>query len=210
MPPNNTVRVIDIYRGNTVKSFAKAKAAGLIGVIHKATTGRTGKDDTYKARRKAALDAGLLWGAYHWGTGVDVQKQVDNFLSWAEPDDKTLVALDYEDKKMSLDQCREFLKLVAARIGRKPVLYCGGLLKGQLGNKKDAFLGGHRLWLAHYNASPKAQASWDTYWLWQYTDGGKNSPGPKGIDGVPSNSEGRLDCDHYDGSAAQLAADWAS
>ena len=53
------VRVTDIYRGDNVTSFATAKANGLIGVIHKATTGRTGKDPMYKGRRTAAQAAGL-------------------------------------------------------------------------------------------------------------------------------------------------------
>ena len=211
--PSNPVRVTDIYRGDNVTSFATAKANGLIGVIHKATTGRTGKDPMYKRRRTAAQAAGLLWGAYHWGTAVDVDRQIDNFLGWAEPDDSTLVALDYEKtsgNQMTLNQARDFLHKLAQRLGRKPVLYCGGLLKDQLGHTHDAFLGSHRLWLAHYSATPVPQASWNNYWLWQYTDGGSNGPAPKTVPGIPGNSAGRLDCDHYDGTAARLAQDWAS
>src|SRR5262245_60630672 len=98
------LHVVDIYKGDRVTSFSKAIDAAIWGIIHKATTGATGKDDEYAGRRQPALDAGLLWGAYHWGTGADVEDQVENFLKHAKPDDKTLVALDYEDKKMSLDQ----------------------------------------------------------------------------------------------------------
>lgn len=211
--PSNPVRVVDIYHGDAVSSFATARNNGLLGVIHKATTGRTGRDPRYKERRVAALQAGLLWGAYHWGTSVDVAKQVDNFLGWAEPDDQTLVALDYEQtsgNQMTLQQARDFLRILGQRLGRKPVLYCGGLLKSELGNTKDSFLGSHRLWLAHYNANPVVQASWNRYWLWQYTEGGPSGPGPRQVPGIPGNAQGRLDCDHHDGTAAQLASEWAS
>ena len=138
------LRVVDLYRGDRVSSFRKAADFGIWGIIHKATTGATGKDGKYSDRRSAALDAGLLWGAYHWGTNANVPKQVDNFLQNAKPDDKTLIALDYEDARMSLAQAREFLTLLAEKLGRKPVLYSGNLIKERLGNKTDAFFGSHR------------------------------------------------------------------
>ena len=58
--------------GDGVTSFADARNSGLLGVIHKATTGATGRDDAYKARRLLARKAGLLWGAYHWGIAAPV------------------------------------------------------------------------------------------------------------------------------------------
>jgi len=93
---NNNLRVVDIYQGDRVSSFKKAADSGIWGVIHKATTGATGTDKKYKDRRTSAVAAGLLWGAYHWGTHADVAKQVDNFLKAADPDPQTLVALDFE------------------------------------------------------------------------------------------------------------------
>ncbi len=90
------LRVVDLYHGDVVNDFSVAASAGLWGIIHKATTGKTGKDRAYAQRRQQALDAGLLWGAYHWGTHVSVSDQIDNFLTQARPDANTLVALDYE------------------------------------------------------------------------------------------------------------------
>src|SRR5690348_6986095 len=80
--------VVDLSHGDRVENLQAARAAGLVGVIHKATTGATGRDDAYAARRQAALEAGLLWGAYHWGTAADITAQVDNFLGWAAADQK--------------------------------------------------------------------------------------------------------------------------
>ena len=125
---------------------------------------------------------------------------------------ETLVALDYEDtpgNQMTLAQARQFLTLVEKELGRKAVLYSGHLIKAGLGNKKDPFFGAHRLWLAQYSPTPVVQKSWSTYWLWQYTDGAKG-PDPKKVPGIPGDSKNRLDCDHYEGTAAALKADWAS
>jgi hypothetical protein len=58
--------VIDIYHGDAVQDFARVKAAGIIGVIHKASQGGAVVDRAYASRRKLALAAGLKWGAYHF------------------------------------------------------------------------------------------------------------------------------------------------
>lgn len=199
--------VIDIYHGNAVDSFAEARAAGVLGIIHKATTGQTGKDKAYTDRRREAEAAGLLWGAYHWGTNAPVAAQVDNFLLKAQPDDNTLVALDYElDAKfqMSFDQAREFLERIHEKLGRRAVLYSGHLIKEKLGNRADPFWGAHRLWLAEYNPTATVQKSWPSYWLWQYAE--KKSTVP----GIPGNVAGAIDYNHFNGSADQLRAEWAS
>jgi GH25 family lysozyme M1 (1,4-beta-N-acetylmuramidase) len=124
------LRVADIYHGDRVSSFKKAADFGIWGIIHKATTGATGRDAKYPTRRKLATDAALLWGAYHWGTKADVAKQVKNFLDFAEPDQNTLVALDYErtgGNTMTLDQAREFLTRIEEQLRRKAVIYSGDL-----------------------------------------------------------------------------------
>jgi hypothetical protein len=204
--------VVDIYHGDGVTSFSQAFAAGLLGVIHKATTGMSGTDDAYDVRRPLATQAGLLWGAYHWGTAAPVDKQVDHFLTVARPDDHTLVALDYErtpGNQMTLDGAREFLTLINQKLGRKAVLYSGDVVKSALGSRKDTFFGGHRLWLAQYGPNPNVQKSWKNYWLWQYTDGNLG-PGHKKVPGIPGDRRNFLDCDHFPGSVEDLKSQWAS
>ena len=207
------LRVVDLYHGDPVDDFSAAAAAGLWGVIHKATTGATGQDGKYVTRRQPALDAGLLWGAYHWGTNADVEQQVENFLNTAKPDAQTLVALDYETtqgNQMTLDQARQFLTLIQQRLGRRAVLYSGNVIKEQLGNTKDPFFGAHRLWLAQYSPPAAVQASWGTYWLWQYTDNTAGQMQPSSIDGIPGDDTGNLDCNHYPGTQEEMTAEWAS
>ena len=202
------LRVVDLYQGDRVQSFKDAADSGIWGITRKATAGATGRDKKYKERRSAAIDARLLWGAYHWGTGVDVTKQVENFLKTAEPDDQTLVALDFEDPRMTLGQARQFMTGVAEKLGRKAILYSGQLIKEKLGNRTDAFFGSHRLWLAQYDPDPRVQKSWEKS-LWQYTDRTTGLK-PNKVPGLPGDSKGNLDCDSYDGTRAQLKAEWAS
>jgi GH25 family lysozyme M1 (1,4-beta-N-acetylmuramidase) len=204
--------VVDIYHGDRVDSFTAARNAGVLGIIHKATTGGTGTDDAYARRRDKALAAGLLWGAYHWGTAAPARQQVDNFLGAARPDADTLVALDFErdvGNQMSLQGARDFLAEIQERLGRRAVLYSGSTIKGALGQSKDPFFGQHRLWLAQYGPVAKVQSSWDGYWLWQHTDGSVG-PGPRHAPGIPGNANGELDCNRFHGSPEQLAAEWAS
>jgi lysozyme len=209
--PQIRLMVVDIYHGDRVTSFAQAKQAGICGIIHKASQGAGIVDPRYAARRQRALKAGLLWGAYHFGTHDHVDDQVVNFLTAAAPDDSTLVALDFEPNgqdTMALDQARRFLAAVENQLGRKAVLYSGNLIKEQLGATVDPFFGSHRLWLAEYGPVPRVQASWSTPWLWQYSGDGIG-PDPKTVTGIPG-AGGCLDCNSYARSSAQLEAEWAS
>lgn len=209
-PPAN---IVDIYHYDTVRNFEEARTGGVLGVIHKATTGQSGRDDQYAARRRAATDAVLLWGAYHWGTGAPATAQVDNFLTAAEPDETTLVALDFEEtpgNQMTLGRAREFLELIEEKLGRKAVIYSGSTIKNALGHSRDAYFGSHRLWLAQYGAKPDVQASWDNYWLWQFTEGKASDPRRRRVPGIPGNSAGELDCNYYPFTADQLESEWAS
>lgn len=206
------LNVVDLYHLDTVTSFSDAAAAGIWGIIHKATTGATGQDSAYASRRQPALDAGLLWGAYHFGTNANVAQQVQNFLTTAQPDAQTLVALDFEEDQgdqMTLTQAREFLELIEQKLGRKAVLYSGSQIKDALGSTNDTFFGSHRLWLPDYNADPVVQASWSTYWLWQYADA-TDGLEPNQVNGITGDSDGNIDCNSYPGSQQQLATEWAS
>jgi lysozyme len=208
-------KVIDIYHGDTVTSFARAYAFGIRGVIHKATQGRAIEDPAYAARRRQALAAGMLWGAYHFNSGEDVPGQVRNFLAAAQPDAKTLLALDFEDNphsNMSLAQARQWLELVAAATGRYPWIYSGNRIKETIAGAAAAdraFFGRHKLWLAQYSSTPRLldidgkPLPWSKATLWQYTGDGVG-PRPHAVPGI----QDRMDINSYDGTDEQLEDDW--
>ena len=69
--------------------FITMKRQGIVGVIHEATYPPFVRDPKYFDRQMGALQAGLLWGAYHYANGSDPIRQADHFLSvvsssWAQ------------------------------------------------------------------------------------------------------------------------------
>jgi len=201
-------KVLDISHHNNVTSWEQVKAAGIVGIIHKATEGTSYTDNQYLPRAKQALNAGLLWGAYHFANNSDVEAQVNQFLRVVGIDNETLYALDWEDepngKTMSRDQAKRFLQLLEERTGRKGVVYSGNRAKEALGKDHDEYFGAHRLWLAQYGSTPQAQVSWDEIWLWQYSDG-QVGPQPRGCPGVT----GYVDTNSWDFSDDDLRAQWS-
>jgi lysozyme len=202
--------VIDISHHNGANlNFVQAKQDGIVGVIHKATQGFTFKDKRYEENRTKARDAGLLWGAYHFGVGGDGSEQADHFLNIVNPDPDTLLVLDYEPNltgsTMTLAQAQEFVSHVAAIRGRFPGLYSGHLIKEQLGNvlPPHSVFSQCFLWLAQYSQAPtNIPPTWPTWTLWQYTDGNVG-PTPHSVAGI-----GDCDRDKFNGSLANLKKLW--
>lgn len=197
--------IVDLYHGDEVEDWNSVYAAGIQGVIHKATQGTKIVDKTYASRRTRALKAGLLWGAYHFADDSDVEAQVAHFLEVAQPDDNTLLALDYEpngQRTMSLAQAKRFMELVYEKTGQRPVLYSGNLIKETL-TKPDPFFNQHRLWLAQYGNSPRLPVGWSNYFAWQFTGDGVG-PTPHEVEGISTRG---IDLNLFGGK--DLAAEWA-
>ena len=198
--------VIDISHHNANPDFQQARAAGILGVIHKATQGLTYKDPLYLTNRQKALDAGLLWGAYHFGDGSDGTAQADFFLSVVNPDPATLMVLDFEPNTqgatMSLNGARAFVNEVNVKVARFPGLYSGSLIKEQLGNNKDPILANCFFWLAQYGNTAVVPLNWPTWTLWQYTDGNLG-PQPHSVAGI-----GNCDRDKFNGDVNAINKLW--
>ncbi len=200
--------VIDLSHFNTVNSFAAARQDGIIGVIHKASQGTGYTDPTYAQRRPQAVAAGLLWGAYHFATGDDPIVQAQHFLAAAKPDDATLLALDVENNPggttMTPGGAKAFLAEIGQRTGRPCVLYCGDYLKQQLAAAPDPTFAAYPLWYAAYTSAPQIPATWQSWTMWQYTDG-VNGPPPHAVAGI-------VQCDRsaFNGDEAALRAFWPS
>jgi len=203
----NSVIDISHHQGPNV-DFAKVKAAGIVCVIHKATGATNYQDPMYGANRQRALDAGLLWGAYHWGTGdASGAEQAQYFLDFAQPDGQTLLALDYEPNvsgphrlgpDMTPQLATDFVNAVQASQGRFPVLYTGMAMAGNIPNLPDC-----PLWWARYAPQPAGiPPTWSTWTLWQYTDGAHGNP-PHNIDGI-----GPCDRDQFNGDLDALQRLW--
>jgi lysozyme len=190
-PPNGPTgldAVIDISHGVQVSDFAAVRRSGMLAVIHKATEGGDWTDRAYEERRPEAERAGLLWGAYHFGTRqYSGAEQAQLFLSVVRPGPSTLMALDLEPNDanprntMTLAQAEAFAITVQRQTGRLPVLYthpqwANGQRYGRRGLslgepiRPDSLLARCDLWLADYREQPDIPWAWsDRGWkLWQY------------------------------------------
>ena len=208
MPTTPLNVVVDISHHNGNVNFVKAKDAGIIGVIQKASQGQGNVDPTYKTNKTKATNAGLLWGAYHFATGSDGVKQADNFLNVVGDDPKTLMVLDFETNptgpSMSLEEARAFITHVTQQTGRVPGFYSGHYIKQLLGTHSDPVLAQCWFWLAQYGNTAVVPPNWPTWTMWQYTDG-VIGPEPHTVNGI-----GRCDRDKFNGSEAQLRKLWGA
>jgi lysozyme len=202
--------VIDISHHNGNVNLQKAATDGILGVIIKATQGQMGTDPMYKTNRGKAKDAGLLRGAYHFGTGSDGVRQADNFLtavhSAGDDPAEVLLVLDFESNpagpSMDLEEARAFVTHINEQTGRFPGFYSGHDIKNALGSNKDSILAQCWFWLAQYGPTPVVPANWSTFTMWQYTDGA-NGPLPHKVAGV-----GLCDRDKFNGTEADLRTLW--
>lgn len=200
--------VIDLSHYNQGLDFAQIKNSGILGIIHKATQGTTYVDPTYATHRQAALGQGLLWAAYAFGTGAEGVEQAQHFLDIVKPDGKTLLALDFEANphgpSMNLEEARSFVTHVKEQTGNWPVLYSGYYIKQLLGANQDPVLAQCPFWLAEYGPTAVVPPNWQTWTLWQYTDGAAGPP-PHDVPGA-----GLCDRDYYNGQPTDLQTNWGS
>jgi lysozyme len=202
--------VVDISHHNTISNIAKVQAAGVLGVIHKATQGAIYVDPTLAANRKRLEAAGLLFGAYHFGTAGDASAQAEALLKAIGKD--CLLVLDFEPnpqgQDMSLLEAEQFVHHIYSVTGRYPGLYSGHTIKEALAgaginDPAQTELSKCWLWIAQYGPAPLIPKIWSRWTLWQYTDGAVGQ-GPYTVDGI-----GRCDRDQFNGSEEELRAFWA-
>jgi len=204
--PDPLNAVVDISHHNGNVNLQLAKADGIIGVIHKATQGTTIVDPMYQTNRTQAENEGLLWGAYHFGTGGDGAAQAQFFLRVVGTFENTLLVLDFEQNtggaSMTLEEARAFVTEVNQVTGRYPGFYSGSYIKQLLASAKDPVLAQCWLWLPEYGPTPVVPANWPTWTMWQYTDG-NYGPQPHSVNGI-----GNCDRDKFNGTEAQLKSWW--
>jgi len=205
MAGTNAIIDLSHHNGNTI-DLARAKTAGMVGVIQKATQGTSFRDPTFNANRQKAAHAGLLFGAYHFGVGADGVEQADFFLQSVQPAPGDLLVLDFEANpqgpSMNLVEARAFVTHVQAVTGRFPGLYSGSYLKELLGVTTDPVLINCWLWISQYGPTAVIPPAWPRWTLWQYTDGAAGLP-PHTVDGV-----GACDRNIFNGAAEELPAFW--
>jgi lysozyme len=206
--------VIDISHSVDVSDFTLVRRQSNIhAVIHKASEGGDWFDPSYSQRRADAEAAGLLWGAYHFGTRqYSGAEQAQAFLAAARPGPATLLALDFEPNDgnrrntMELAQAEAFVLTVQRATGRLPMVYVhpnwangapAGRYRVSLPQPitPSSLLARCELWLADYREVPEVPYAWaDRGWrLWQYV--ADESPADAAYGSVPRAVAGVSHCD---------------
>jgi len=219
--------VVDLSHTNTVADFDLVRRNGsILAVIHKATEGYDWADPVYVQRRAQAEAAGLLWGAYHFGTYQHPgAEQAATFLTVAQPGPNTVMALDLElnerspANSMDITRAEDFVHAILAATGRLPLIYVHpvwadgepvGGSRRTLGGaiRRDSILAACDLWLADYRSRPELPSAWsEKGWrFWQYT--GDEASGPfrtyaRNVAGID-----RCDRNLFGGDAAGLGNYW--
>lgn len=166
--------VIDLSHHNPTPDWDKLKAAGCIGVIHKATEGTSYVDKTLFSRAKEAMAAGLKWSTYHFLRPGKITAQIDHYLATIDPVEGERIVLDHEDAGVSLTDLEKAVRYIATiRPDLQVTIYSGHLIKEQLNGNRSKELAATSLWIAQYTSAGKPSwpvETWPAWSLWQYTD----------------------------------------
>lgn len=222
--------VIDISHGVSVSDFGQVRRGGILACIHKATEGGDFVDRAYHERQPLAERAGILWGAYHFGTRqYPGQQQANHFLSVVRPGPSTLIALDVEandynpNNTMRLSQAEAFVQTIQQRTGRLPVIYIHPKWADghSMGRRRlslerpvttSSILARCNLWVADYRETPEVPSAWATtgWKLWQYVANEDASHAAYGT--IPRAIPGISHCDRnlFNGNEAELRRFWRS
>jgi lysozyme len=175
---------------------------GVVAVIHEATYPRLQRDVKYAERQRAARQAGLLWGAYHFADATNPIQQADHFLHVVaaapvsgpeESRSGVLLVLDFEKNghypggSMTVPGAVAFVERIKQRTGKYPGLYGSeNRLRAMLYGRGAT--GAHReilsncwLWIANYHKEPRNTAPWSNWHLWQYCGDGKCDLRPRSV-----------------------------
>jgi lysozyme len=188
-PTGGLDAVIDISHLSLVSDFTLIRRhSNILGVIHKASEGGDWVDPVYGDRRPQAEAAGILWGAYHFGTHqYSGAEQAAAFLAAARPGPATVMALDFEPNDrhpantMSIAQAEEFVRAVYQSTGRLPLVYANPTWAngGPYGHRglslggavsANSILARCDLWVVDYRDEPEVPWAWARrgWRLWQY------------------------------------------
>jgi lysozyme len=187
-------------------------------------------DPSYATRRRMADNAGVLWGAYHFGTGqYSGAEQANAFLRAAQPSATTVMALDVEvnDRRpansMRLNQAEAFVQTIYQATKRLPLVYthpkwANGEKMGRGGRSlggaitSGSILAQCDLWVADYRERPEVPNAWaGRGWkLWQYIADETASHAAYGT--TPRAIQGVSHCDRnlFNGDTAELYRFWNS
>lgn len=193
-------RIIDVSphqhpRGSRGPDWRAVRASGVVGVYLRAFEGKDPDEHgpggySFEAHRRAALDAGLLVGAYQYlrarhpgAWQADLLLTALGELGPGElPPAVDVETLDGRSVAEAQGCLLAWVQRAQAALGRDPVIYTypsfwTDTLRGAVLTEAARC----PLWIAHYGVPrPRIPAPWTTAMLWQHTGEGGRCPGVAG------------------------------
>src|SRR5258708_7401718 len=179
VPPGTpNVRLVDCYHGDRVDFHALA-AAGVAGVMLKATQGAHGVDPRYADYVGRARSVGLLVGPYHFFEPTeDPDAQAAHFVSvarWMPGDIPPTLDSETDGPEVG-PRSWTFAQAIHKSLGIHPILYSGdSFYQNRL--KRSFSNGACPLWIARYGHKPTT-----TCLIWQYTVSARIPGEPRPLD----------------------------
>jgi lysozyme len=173
MPNLSGGLVVDLSHWQGTVDFSAIKSDGVWAVILKATQGISWVDVKFASNLIAALNAGLLVGAYHFCDNSSPALQAQHFLNIAGG--LTVLALDTEKNSIpggtvTVEQAAEIAARIHSVTNRLPLVYIGEYgPDGRDTGLPNSILSLCPLWLAQYRTTPTLPPGWSKWSLWQYT-----------------------------------------
>lgn len=202
-----TVAGVDVCGRDGALNWTAIAAADIGFAYIKASEGLTHRDERFPDNWGRAGVAGLLRGGYHYArpdlgsTGRDEGAAFGEALETVKagnrghlPPAVVVATTVREGGPGTAAWISAFVDELAARTGRRPLLYLGRTYMALLGAHPSDY--GCPLWLAQYDGTPSPPSAWAEWTFWQYTASGTLAA----IPGVA------LHLDSFAGSAADLSA----
>lgn len=198
------LRVLDLSHYQTVSNLDGMKAAGIVGVIHKATEGVNYVDPKYAPRRQWFIENGFAFASYHFLRPGSLAAQMRHYIDVARPEEGEVVILDYEADGLMLGDLDAAVAWLRSYAPKNPIcIYGGNLLEQHVGSARIDCLADTALWTAEYTTrdAPKwPSGTWPKWSLWQYSDG-KAGGSPHDVAGVS-----QVDCNEFNGTDEECRA----
>lgn len=187
---------IDVSHHNDTEDIKKISDLGNFDfLIAKASEGKSFKDNKMMKYGAIAYYNDIPFGIYHYARpdlNRNVDSEVANFLEEVHryfdfyPESNLILALDWEGKSLSYEPewALSWLDRVTYETGIKPLFYCQQSALKKYTKIAEADYG---LWVARYASKVGDISPWPFYAFWQFTS-----------------SQGKLDCDKFNGTMENL------
>lgn len=216
-----------------IPSIATFPADKAPAVIHRASRGLEA-DKKYRQRvAQARRRPDISWGAYHFCTGGDVQRQLDFAMRQIAYDPagpyRTLMVFDFEHNvvgrgnHMSVAQLAELIRRFHSKTGVYPVIYVNPNWFNKRAHSDRHSADDERvirrcpLWTSAYKGKPNPTNIFRNWTVWQYSGDTTNAgygdyagtfekaKHPRGVKGVGK----KLEMNLFRGNKASLKNFWA-